>query len=112
MSSGLFATPTPTPIGIPQADGSGFIDTDWLHASVTPTPNDLVLSDGSGHINPDWLLTDGTGSLHNDGAGHLSWVPDPTTFSGTVALAKLTLAGANGSITILNGLVTAYVAPT
>jgi hypothetical protein len=79
MSSGLFATPTPTPIGIPQADGSGFIDTGWLHASVTPTPNDLVLSDGSGHISPDWLIrgnfsspnifqqTDGTGAVLGTG---------------------------------------------
>jgi len=79
MSSGLFATPTPTPIGIPQADGSGFIDTGWLHASVTPTPDDLVLSDGSGHISPDWLVrgnfsspnifqqTDGTGAVLGTG---------------------------------------------
>jgi len=79
MSSGLFATPTPTPIGIPQADGSGFIDTGWLHASVTPTPNDLVLSDGSGHISPNWLIrgnfsspnifqqTDGTGAVLGTG---------------------------------------------
>jgi hypothetical protein len=79
MSSGLFATPTPTPLGIPQADGSGFIDTGWLHASVTPTPNDLVLSDGSGHISPDWLIrgnfyspnifqqTDGTGAVLGTG---------------------------------------------
>lgn len=34
------------------------------------------------------------------------------TNSVTLTLAKITLAGTNGSITILNGLVTAFVAPT
>lgn len=38
--------------------------------------------------------------------------PGTTGFSGTVALAKLTVGGANGSLTISNGLVTAYSAPT
>lgn len=32
--------------------------------------------------------------------------------TGTLALAKLTLAGANGSITLVNGKVTAKVDPT
>jgi len=30
----------------------------------------------------------------------------------TVALAKLTAGGANGSMTVANGIVTAYTAPT
>lgn len=29
-----------------------------------------------------------------------------------IALAKLTAGGANGSITVVNGIVTAYIAPT
>jgi len=34
-------------------------------------------------------------------------------FSGTVALAKLTpITGANGSLTVVNGIITAYSAPT
>ena len=33
-------------------------------------------------------------------------------FSGTVALAKLTTGGTAGSLTVVNGVVTAYVAPT
>lgn len=33
-------------------------------------------------------------------------------FSGTVALAKLTTGGTAGSITFVNGLATAYTAPT
>jgi hypothetical protein len=32
--------------------------------------------------------------------------------SGTAALAKLTLAGTDGSLTFTNGIITAYVAPT
>lgn len=35
-----------------------------------------------------------------------------TRFSGTVALAKLTVLGSNGSMTIVDGFVTAYTAPT
>jgi hypothetical protein len=33
-------------------------------------------------------------------------------YSGSVALAKLTGGGANGSLTVVNGLITAYSAPT
>ena len=35
-----------------------------------------------------------------------------TGISATVALAKLTLAGTNGSLTVVNGIITAYTAPT
>jgi len=35
-----------------------------------------------------------------------------TGISGTAALAKLTALGADGSLTFVNGLITAYVAPT
>jgi len=35
-----------------------------------------------------------------------------TGISTTVALAKLTLAGSNGSLTVVNGIITAYTAPT
>jgi hypothetical protein len=33
-------------------------------------------------------------------------------YSGTVSLAKLTTGGSNGSLTLTNGIVTAYTAPT
>jgi hypothetical protein len=33
-------------------------------------------------------------------------------YTGSVALAKLTLTGANGSLTVSNGIITAYTAPT
>jgi hypothetical protein len=36
----------------------------------------------------------------------------PNTVSGTVTLAKLTGGGANGSLTFVDGLITAFVAPT
>jgi hypothetical protein len=39
-------------------------------------------------------------------------VPQSTGISGTAALAKLTALGADGSLTFVNGLITAYVAPT
>ena len=32
--------------------------------------------------------------------------------NGTVVLAKITLAGSNGSLTVANGIITAYTAPT
>lgn len=35
-----------------------------------------------------------------------------TNYSGTVALAKITGGGTDGSITVVNGAITAYVAPT
>jgi len=69
MSSGLFATPTPTPFGIPQSDGSGFID-------------------------PEWLVTNGTGVLQNDGMGNLAWVPSGGGGSNPLTTLGDTLYGA------------------
>ena len=39
-------------------------------------------------------------------------VQQSTGISGTAALAKLTVLGTDGSLTFVNGLITAYVAPT
>lgn len=39
-------------------------------------------------------------------------ISTPAGISATVALAKLTVGGANGSATFVNGLLTAYVAPS
>jgi hypothetical protein len=39
-------------------------------------------------------------------------VQQTTGISGTAALAKLTVLGTDGSLTFVNGLITAYVAPT
>jgi hypothetical protein len=36
----------------------------------------------------------------------------PAGYSGTVALAKLTTGGSNGSLTVSNGLITAYTPPS
>jgi hypothetical protein len=41
--------------------------------------------------------------LNGNGAG---------VFSGTVTLAKLTAGGSNGSLTIVNGVITGYAAPS
>lgn len=35
-----------------------------------------------------------------------------TTYTGNVTLAKLTTLGSNGSLTVVNGLITAYSAPS
>jgi len=55
------------------------------------------------------------GRITTDGAGKLtvaSVVPG-NGFSGTVVLAKLTpTTGTNGSLTVLNGIITGYTAPT
>ena len=123
MSSGLFATSTPTPFGIPQSDGSAFIDTGWLHASVTPTPNDLVLSDGSGHISPDWLVrgnfsspaifqqTDGTGAVFGTGvaltlstqAAALVWAGPVTGTAAAPTFRALALTDINTALSTWTG---------
>lgn len=44
-----------------------------------------------------------------------AWKPSSYStsgYSGSVTLAKLTSGGANGSLTVSNGLITAYSAPT
>lgn len=58
-------------------------------------------------------ITDFTGSNLNQIAtrnfNQLQGIP---TNSATITLAKITVGGTNGSITILNGLITAFVSPT
>ena len=58
------------------------------------TEGDLLISSGT---DPQW------GTLADIGG-----LPGTTT----VALAKLTTLGANGSLTVINGLITAYTPPT
>jgi hypothetical protein len=50
MSSGLFATPTPTAFGIPQSDGSGFIDPNWLLRGNFSSPAIFQQTDGTGAV--------------------------------------------------------------
>lgn len=43
---------------------------------------------------------------------YLLWHTINSAFSGTVVLAKITPGGTNGSLTVVNGLITKYTAPT
>ena len=70
---------------------------------------------------PSWVTTiaityGGTGATTAAGArtnlGLGTMATENTGISATVALAKLTVAGTNGSMTVVNGIVTAYTAPT
>lgn len=93
-TSGLFATPTPTPFGIPISDDTGLIDNGWLHASVTPTPNYLPISNGSAIIDYGWLNASETPTAHfipiSNGSSVLDagWIPD---LSGTYQALNATL---------------------
>lgn len=70
---------------------------------------------------PSWVTTiaityGGTGATTAPGArtnlGLGTIATENIGISATVALAKLTPGGANGSMTVANGIVTAYTAPT
>jgi len=65
---------------------------------------------------PIALTSGGTGSSTASGArtnlGLGTMATQNVGISATVSLAKLTGGGANGSMTVTNGIVTAYTAPT
>lgn len=67
------------------------------------------------------LLNPGTNALITiPGGGSINVIqgivvqvtPAAIGLSTTIALAKLTTGGTNGSITVVNGIITTYVAPT
>jgi hypothetical protein len=65
---------------------------------------------------PVAITSGGTGSSTASGArtnlGLGTIATQNVGISTTVTLAKLTLAGSNGSLTVSNGIITAYTAPT
>jgi hypothetical protein len=67
-------------------------------ATLTPGAN-ITITNAAGSIT---IAVSGLGTMAFQNVGT----------SGTAALAKLTLAGTDGSLTFTNGIITAYVAPT
>lgn len=67
-------------------------------ATLTPGAN-ITITNTAGAIT---IAVSGLGTMAFENVG----------ISGTAALAKLTVAGTNGSLTFANGIITAYVAPT
>ena len=67
-------------------------------ATLTPGAN-ITITNAAGAIT---IAVSGLGTMAFQSVG----------ISGTAALAKLTLAGTDGSLTFTNGIITAYVAPT
>jgi hypothetical protein len=67
-------------------------------ATLTPGTN-ITITNAAGAIT---IAVSGLGTMAFQNVG----------ISGTAALAKLTLAGTDGSLTFTNGIITAYVAPT
>jgi hypothetical protein len=57
-------------------------------------------------------ITNAAGAITIDVSGLGTMAFENVGISGTAALAKLTVLGANGSLTFVNGIITAYVAPT
>jgi hypothetical protein len=81
MSSGLFATPTPTPFGIPQSDGTGFIDPNWLVRGNFSSPAIFQQTDGTGAVfGTGVALTLSTQVQKSVWAGPISGANAPPTF--------------------------------
>lgn len=70
--------------------------------SFQPPPNRVIpVVDDNRQAHPQWWEWFRTlANMFNQG------------FTGTVALAKITGGGTDGSLTLVNGVVTAYTAPT
>jgi hypothetical protein len=85
-----------------------------VSASTPTTP----LLDGQGRVTFTWtkffqaLQQSSTQALSQIG-GQITTAQLPAgLFTGTVTLAKITGGGANGSLTLVNGSVSAYTPPT
>ena len=75
------------------------------------TNGQLLIGNSTGNTLTKATLTPGAGISITNAAGAIT-VATNGGISGTAALAKLTALGANGSLTFVDGLITAYVAPT
>ena len=95
-------------------DSKGRITAASNGTAITPggAINDVQTNDGAGGFHGDGGLTWNGGVLTITGGISASSASFGTGFSGTVALAKLTTLGADGSLTVAGGIVTAYTPPT
>ena len=96
-----------TAAGAPTCAGVGTATFNANQGTVTQVLHGNAAGDPT--YSPVVLTTDVSGILPeaNGGTGTAT-----AGFSGTVTLAKLTGAGVNGSLTVVNGKITAYTAPT
>jgi len=86
----------------------------------TFTNGQLLIGNSTGNTLTKATLTQGANITITNTAGAITIAVsglgtmafENVGISGTAALAKLTLAGTNGSLTFANGIITAYVAPT
>jgi hypothetical protein len=84
------------------------------------TDGELLIGNSTGNTLTKATLTPGAnititntaGAITIDVSGLGTMAFQNVGISGTAALAKLTVAGTNGSLTFTNGIITAYVAPT
>jgi hypothetical protein len=75
------------------------------------TDGQLLIGNSTGNTLTKATLTQGPGISITNAAGAIT-IGTAGGISGTAALAKLTTLGANGSLTFVDGVITAYVAPT
>jgi hypothetical protein len=75
------------------------------------TDGQLLIGNSTGNTLTKAALTPGAGISITNAAGAIT-VATAGGISGTAALAKLTTLGADGSLTFVDGIITAYVAPT
>jgi hypothetical protein len=75
------------------------------------TDGQLLIGNSTGNTLTKATLTPGAGISITNAAGAIT-VATSGGISGTAALAKITVAGTDGSLTFVDGIITAYVAPT
>jgi hypothetical protein len=99
---------TPLPVASGGTGQSSFTDGQLLIGNSTG--NTLTMATLTQGANITITNTAGAITIAVSGLGTMAF--KNVGISGTAALAKLTTLGANGSLTFVDGIITAYVAPT